>query len=58
MSRPDISAIDGGNPVEQQATAWFVRLRADDASERDRQAWQQWPCLSRQLGMELRLGNL
>ncbi|WP_433853946.1 FecR family protein [Stenotrophomonas nitritireducens] len=42
MSRPDISAIDGGNPVEQQATAWFVRLRADDASERDRQAWQQW----------------
>lgn len=42
MSRPDLSAVDGGNTVEQQATAWFVRLRADDASERDRQAWQQW----------------
>lgn len=42
MSRPDTPAHDGGNPVEQQATAWFVRLRADDTSERDRQAWQRW----------------
>ncbi|MGE4458305.1 MAG: FecR domain-containing protein [Stenotrophomonas sp.] len=42
MSRPDTSAHDGSNLVEQQATAWFVRMRADDASERDRQAWQQW----------------
>ncbi|MPS33682.1 MAG: FecR/PupR family sigma factor regulator, partial [Stenotrophomonas sp.] len=42
MSRPDTSAHDGCNLVEQQATAWFVRMRADDASERDRQAWQQW----------------
>src|SRR5690606_35154330 len=27
-------------------------------NEDTRQAWEQWPCLSRQLGMELRLGSL
>ena len=42
MSRPDLTLIDGGDGVDQQATRWFVRLRADDASEGDRRAWQQW----------------
>ena len=32
--------------------------RACLEDEETRQAWQQWPCLSRQLGMELRLGSL
>ena len=42
MSRPDLTLIDGGDGVDRQATRWFVRLRADDASEGDRRAWQQW----------------
>lgn len=42
MRRPDLTLIDGGDGIDQQATRWFVRLRADDASEGDRQAWQQW----------------
>jgi transmembrane sensor len=42
MSRPDLTLIDGGDSIDQQATRWFVRLRADDVSEADRQAWRQW----------------
>src|SRR5690606_24491548 len=33
---------DGGDRIDQQATRWFVRLRADDVSEGERQAWRQW----------------
>ncbi|WP_334177511.1 FecR family protein [Pseudoxanthomonas sp.] len=42
MSRPDLTLIDGGDSIDQQATRWFVRLRADDASEGDRHAWRHW----------------
>lgn len=42
MSRPDLTLIDGGDGIDQQATRWFVRLRADDVSEAERQAWRQW----------------
>lgn len=42
MSRPDLTLIDGGDGVDQQATRWFVRLRADDVSEDERQAWRTW----------------
>lgn len=42
MNRPDLTLIDGGDGIDQQATRWFVRLRADDVSEGERQAWQRW----------------
>lgn len=42
MSRPDLTLVDGGDRIDQQATRWFVRLRADDVSEGERQAWRQW----------------
>lgn len=34
-----------GESASEQAAAWFVRLRADDASDADRAAWQQWIAL-------------
>lgn len=42
MNKPDLTLIDGGDGIDQQATRWFVRLRADDVSEGERQAWQHW----------------
>lgn len=42
MSRPDLTLIDGGDSIDQEAARWFVRLRADDVSEGERQAWRHW----------------
>jgi transmembrane sensor len=42
MSRPDLTLIDGGDGIDQEAARWFVRLRADDVSEGERQAWRHW----------------
>jgi transmembrane sensor len=40
--KPELELIPGGDPVRQQASRWFARLHADDASEQDRQQWRRW----------------
>lgn len=42
MKPPRLSVVEGGDPSRRQAAGWFARLRADDVSESDRRAWQQW----------------
>ena len=42
MNKPRLHSIEGSDPARQQAAAWFVRLRADDVSERDRLQWRAW----------------
>lgn len=42
MNQPRFGVIEGSSEAARQAAAWFARLRADDASELDRQQWQRW----------------
>ncbi|WP_024892138.1 FecR family protein [Luteimonas huabeiensis] len=40
--KPELESIAGGDPVRQQAAAWFARLRSDDATAADTQRWTAW----------------
>lgn len=42
MNKPDLSLVHDGDRTDQQAAFWFARLRADDVSQSDREAWQRW----------------
>lgn len=42
MSNPRLDLIEGSSEAARQAATWFTRLRADDASEQDRQQWKDW----------------
>ena len=42
INGPKLHSIEGSDPTRQQAAGWFVRLRADDVSERERLQWQAW----------------
>lgn len=42
MNKSLFDIVDGSTSAQQQAASWFSRLRADDASEHDRQAWRAW----------------
>lgn len=42
MSKPHLHGIDGSDPLQQQAAAWFARLHADNVTEREREQWQDW----------------
>ncbi|MGO3126461.1 MAG: FecR family protein [Luteimonas sp.] len=42
MTRPELTLIEGGDDSARQATRWFVRMRADDATEAERTQWQAW----------------
>ena len=45
MSKPILDLIEGSSTAARQAAAWFARLRADDASEHDREQWRRWMAL-------------
>ncbi|MCD9033293.1 FecR domain-containing protein [Luteimonas sp. Y-2-2-4F] len=38
----ELESIAGGDPVRQQAAAWFARLRSDDVAAADTQRWAAW----------------
>jgi len=38
----DIDSFGNGPTIDEQATAWFVRLRSGSLSENDRQAFESW----------------
>lgn len=42
MTTPDLHLIATGDPIRYQAAWWVARLRADDVSELDREAWRAW----------------
>ena len=42
MTRPELTLVENGNPVDRDAAAWFARLGADDVSEDDRARYRQW----------------
>jgi transmembrane sensor len=42
MSKPDLTLVEGTDPIRLQAATWFARLRADDVSELERQQWRLW----------------
>lgn len=50
--------VDGLLDPARMTSAERQTCRTGLENEDTRQAWEQWPCLSRQLGMELRLGSL
>lgn len=39
---PDLKVVARGDPIRQQAAAWFARLRADDLSEAETRRWRAW----------------
>jgi len=41
-SDSDIDCFGSGTTIDEQATAWFVRLRSGSLSEKDRQAFESW----------------
>lgn len=37
-----LKTVAGGEPVRQQAAAWFARLHADDVTDAQTRQWQAW----------------